>query len=164
MPFTPFHLGPALLIGMLLFPWVSIASILISSIIVDIEPACVLFMGIGGPLHGPLHSYLGATMMSFGTTLVIYPFRKPIVTILSWFRIDQDASLRLIFLTALLWTYSHIFLDSFLYSEMNPFLPLLGNPFYGLVDSGTVYLWCSVSFIMGLVLYVYRFLIVKRTD
>jgi len=59
--------------------------------------------------------------------------------------------------SSILGAYSHIFLDSFLYPEMNPFYPLLGNPLVGIANGiHKVYnsLWpCGFLFLIGLILY-----------
>jgi len=38
MPFTPFHLGPALLLGLMLSKYIDLATFLFANILVDLEP------------------------------------------------------------------------------------------------------------------------------
>ena len=42
MPLTPFHLGPGLLFGLLLFRYIDFPTSLIASVIVDVEPILAL--------------------------------------------------------------------------------------------------------------------------
>jgi membrane-bound metal-dependent hydrolase YbcI (DUF457 family) len=56
-------------------------------------------------------------------------------------------------------TYSHVLLDSLLYTEMNPFFPLLGNPFVGLLTGGFVYSLCLVLGVIGFFVYLFRVLL-----
>jgi len=155
MPFTPFHFGPALLIGLLFFPILDLPALLVSSVIIDIEP---IYLGFQGApyLHGFFHSYLGASILAVFVALAVYPFRKILNRILAVFMLPQRSSFIKILAASFVGAYSHIFLDSFLYSEMQPFYPFEANPFLGVVSSRTVYSFCSVSFLLGLVLYVYR--------
>ena len=72
MPFTAFHLGPALLIGIILFPFFDLAALLISSIIIDIEPFYVLFFAQGLPLHGFFHTFLGGTIVGVIVAIILW--------------------------------------------------------------------------------------------
>ena len=67
--------------------------------------------------------------------------------------------MRHIISASLIGTYSHVLLDSFLYSEMNPFFPLLGNPFLGLLGFGFVYNLCVVLGLVGFFIYLLRVLL-----
>ena len=160
MPFTPYHLGPALLFGVLLFPIVDIAALLLSSILVDVEPLYVIIFAPGLPYHGILHTYIGATGIAILNAVILWFLRDWTRQILAIFKIDQNSSFIRIFGTSLLGTYSHIFLDSFVYPEMNPFFPLMGNPFLGFVSSAIVYQFCTICLFLGLVLYLVRFLVI----
>ena len=155
MPFTPFHLGPTLLIGLLLFHYLDIASFLVSSVIVDVEPFYLMFQR-AAYLHGFFHSYLGASILGVLVALCIYPLRRGVERVLESFRIPQRSSFRKILFASLIGAYSHVFLDSFLYEEMRPFYPLEVNPFLNAVSAYSVYGFCGISILLGLVMYVYR--------
>ncbi|MGY5862402.1 MAG: hypothetical protein RTU09_08545 [Candidatus Thorarchaeota archaeon] len=158
MPFTPYHLGPALLFGVILFPFVDITALLLSSVLVDVEPLYVIMFAPGLPYHGILHTYVGATGIAILNAVIVWFLRDWTRQILAIFKIDQNSSFIRIFGISLLGTYSHVLLDSFLYPEMNPFFPLMGNPFLGLVSSAVVYQFCTICLFLGLVLYSVRFL------
>jgi len=51
MPFTPFHLGPALGLGLPLRRYVYVPTFILANVIVDVEPFLVLFLGLRYPLH-----------------------------------------------------------------------------------------------------------------
>ncbi|MGC9345425.1 MAG: hydrolase, partial [Candidatus Bathyarchaeales archaeon] len=46
MPFTPFHLGPVLLFGLALSTVLDLSTLLIASVIPDVEPFCVLLFDL----------------------------------------------------------------------------------------------------------------------
>lgn len=121
MPFTPFHLGPALLFGLLFR--LNVPAVLVGSVILDIEALYLLLTG-ADYLHGFFHSYLGASIVSLALGLL---FKKT-------------------FLGFLAGTYSHVFLDSFLYPDMQPFWPAKVNPFLGLIGSGSIYGFSLLAF------------------
>ena len=132
MPFTPYHFGPALLAGVLLFPFFDFVAMMVACIVLDIEPILVLFLRLGGPLHGISHTYLVATIVSFLVTSLLWLLRRPIGSIVELFGVVQEPKILRILAASLFGTYTHVFMDSFIYVEMNPLFPILGNPFLGL--------------------------------
>lgn len=156
MPFTPFHLGPALVIGLLLFSLFDLPTLLVSSVIVDIEPFLVLLFKLDYPTHGFFHSHLGGTIMAVAVALTMFAVRKGIQRIMSTFKLQQKSSFTKISFTSLFGVYSHIFLDSPLYQEIKPFYPLDFNPMYRTISASSIYLFCILSFLAGFILYVYR--------
>lgn len=167
MPFTPYHFGPALLIGVLLFPFIDFATIVVASVILDLEPLAVIFFNLPMPLHSFFHTYLGATIVAIILAIGIYPFRKYLNKLVALFGLRQESSFRNIIPASIIGTYSHVLLDSFLYAEMNPFFPFLGNPFVGLLTGGFVYNLCLVFGIIGIFAYLIRVLLnigVSKSD
>ncbi len=156
MPFTPFHLGPALFIGLLLFSLFDLPTLMVSSVIVDTEPFLVLLFKLDYPLHGFFHSYLGGTIMAVAVAFAMFAVRKGIQRIMSTFKLQQNSSFRKIFFTSLFGVYFHIFLDSPLYREIKPLYPLDFNPMYRTISASSIYLFCILSFLAGFILYVYK--------
>jgi membrane-bound metal-dependent hydrolase YbcI (DUF457 family) len=161
VPFTPFHLGPALLFGLMLFAFLDLPTFLIANVLPDIEPFCVRFFDVSGyPLHGFFHSYLGASILALLLTAIVYPLRSSLTRIMEVFRVSQAYSFKKILFTSLVGVYFHVFLDSFLYSEMAPFYPFQGNPFFGTLsvyDSySVVYGFCSIAFVLGIITYFFK--------
>lgn len=155
MPLTPLHWGPALLIGLLVFPLLDLPCFLIASVVLDIEPAVLMLLG--APIwHAFFHTYLAATLVGIALVPVVYFLHGLLEWLLRLFGLEQQKSMPRITVAALLGTNLHVFLDSFLYSEMHPLFPLLGNPFYGLVTYGQVLLLCFVGFVAAIPLYVFQ--------
>ena len=131
-------------------------SLLVSSVIPDVEPFYALTFQPSMPLHGFFHSYLGASILGVLVAVVLYPLRSVSNRMMAAFRLPQKpASFKKVLLTSLFGVYSHVFLDSFLYVEMSPFYPLEANPFFGVVSSPGMYESCSVSFLLGFILYIF---------
>jgi membrane-bound metal-dependent hydrolase YbcI (DUF457 family) len=158
MPFTPYHFGPGLFLGVVLFPFIDFSTVMVACVILDIEPIAVIIFHLPFAPHGFFHSYLGATIVSCLLTIVIFPFRKYLNMLVSAFGLHQESSFRQIFAASVVGTYSHVFLDSLLYPEMNPFYPNIANPFTGLFQFGFVYDACLILGILGFCVYVIRIL------
>jgi membrane-bound metal-dependent hydrolase YbcI (DUF457 family) len=150
MPLTPFHIGPALLIGLLLLKWLDLPTFLIANVIVDIEPVMVIAFGLKCPLHGFFHSFIGGTIAAFLLTIFMRTVRPCLSSLLSRFKIDQSFSLKSILSASLLGVYIHIILDSRMHHDIRPFYPFDFNPF---LDPGvlselwleTVLGWCFIG-------------------
>nr|MDO8134244.1 hypothetical protein [Candidatus Njordarchaeum guaymaensis] len=151
MPFTPFHWGPALLIGFMIFPLLNIPILVVSSVIIDIEP---LLLNLE---HGFFHSYLAATIAGLLVAVAAMPLKKNIEWVSTHIvGLPQTVSFRSVTLTSLFAVWLHVFLDSFLYPEMKPFLPLDGNPFLGIVSQVVIYEIAFIAFIPAIALWVLR--------
>ena len=161
MPFTPFHLGPALFFGLLLSVALDLPTLLLASVIPDLEPFYVMYFHVSGyPLHGFFHSYLGSSILALLVVFIVYPLRGLLSRIMLAFRIPQKTSFKKILFTSFVGVCFHVFLDSFLYEEMMPFYPLQGNPFFDLLSAfgsySVVYGFCSITALLGIVLYFYK--------
>jgi len=156
MPFTIFHLGPALLLGMLLFNYVNLPALLLSSVIMDLEPLAVLLLGLKYPAHGFFHSFLGGTVVGVLVFFIMTALDRRVQKLMSLLKLEQKYSRRSILLACLLGVYSHTLLDSSLgYYDIQPLFPFPGNPFYIQTTTG-VYLFCTLSFILGAALWIKR--------
>jgi len=161
MPFTAYHLGPAILFGLALSAVFDLPTLLLASVIPDIEPACVLAFDVQGyPLHGFFHSYLGASILALFAVGAVVLFGKWISKAARFFQLDQQSALSKIVLTSFFGVYLHVFLDSFLYVDIAPFYPLQANPFISMLSvydsSKIIYAFCSVTGILGIAFYWYK--------
>jgi membrane-bound metal-dependent hydrolase YbcI (DUF457 family) len=164
MPLTPFHLGPALLLGLVFFSFLDFPTFLVASVIVDIEPMLVMFLDLNYPLHGFFHSFLGGTLVALLLTLVMNKIRGRFSAWLKFFKLEQKSSFRSILLASLSGIYVHILLDSRMHTDIRPFYPLDFNPF--LSSSALPGLWehmlCVWCFMGAAVVYVIRLFLIWR--
>jgi len=164
MPFTPYHFGPAVLVGVLLFPFIDLTTVMVASVILDLEPLAVILFDLSMPLHSFFHTYLGATIVAVVLSICIYPFRKHLNDFVSLFGLEQESSFRHILPASLIGTFSHVLLDSFLYPEMNPFYPFVGNPFVGILAGAFVYNLCLILGFVGFFVYLLRVFLNLRVN
>jgi len=158
MPFTPFHLGPGLLVGLLFLHYLDFPTFLVANVILDMEPMLVLFFHLDVPLHGFFHSFLGGTVVAVLLTAVMSPTRAILSPLLSFFKIKQNTSFRKILVASLSGIYLHILFDSGMHRDIRPFYPLDVNPFLSSstligLDMTMMCIWC---FLGGLLVYAIR--------
>jgi membrane-bound metal-dependent hydrolase YbcI (DUF457 family) len=158
MPFTPYHLGPGLLFGLLLFGYVDLPTFLVASVVIDIEPFSALSLSLNYPVHGYLHTFLGGTIVAFLLALAMSRIRGTVSPLMSFLKLEQKTSFKSIVLASVLGIYFHILLDSPLYSDIRPFYPIEFNPLlgHGMSVGFEIYAFCVLSFLGGAIVYAVR--------
>lgn len=119
-----------------------------SQILIDVQPLVVLLVG-KGELHGFSHTYIGATVIAIvsaltgkylgeiGLRIIDMPNYNPI----NW---------RVAFVSAFIGTYSHVFIDSIMHVDIEPFAPFTSvSPLLGIVSIQTLHLLCIASGVIG---------------
>jgi len=158
MPFTPFHLGPAVFFGLVLFAFIDFPTFLVANVVVDLEPYVVIFLGLDYPLHGFFHSFVGGTIAAVILAFVMFRLSNITERVMKLFRLEQATSWRRILITSLLGVYSHILLDTPLYRDIRPFYPLDLNPYFfsDMFIAISIYMFCIFSFLAGIIVYVVK--------
>jgi membrane-bound metal-dependent hydrolase YbcI (DUF457 family) len=166
MPFTPYHLGPALFFGLLFLSFLDFPTFLAANVVVDIEPLLIMVFGLPYPLHGFFHSLLGGTLVALPLSFVMHKIRNKITPFLSFFKIEQQVSYKKILAAALSGIYLHILLDSVSYSDIQPFFPSSYNPFLntGALAGLAPLTFCMWSFFGAGVLYGVKLLLLWRNN
>jgi membrane-bound metal-dependent hydrolase YbcI (DUF457 family) len=166
MPFTPFHFGPALLIGLIFLSFIDFPTFLVASVIVDIEPFLVLTLNLDYPLHGFFHSLLGGTLVAIPLALLILQIRDKLTPLLSFFKIEQKISFTRILVASLSGIYIHILLDSRMYTDIQPFYPSNYNPLLttGIFAGLDSYVFCIFAFLGAIIIYILRLFLFYRKN
>jgi len=157
MPFTPFHFGPALLLCGI-FVFLDPIALIYGSILVDLEPAIVMFLKLNYPLHGFMHSIVGVFLLLPIVYVATIITRRLLPSIDLFFTSrKRKFTFRLAVVSALVGCFSHILLDSFLYPEMNLAWPLsYWNPLLNTELSFAIYEFCWVALVIAIPLIVLR--------
>lgn len=148
------------MMGFILLRYLDLPTLIVASVLVDLEPLAVLVFGLPGPLHGFFHSFLGASVAAAllaGVMLRVRGFLEPAYVFL---RLEGDGRPRRFLVSALMGTWLHVLLDAPLYGDLRPFYPLGGNPLLGvdLYLGLGVYRFCLLFGVVGVALFVSRFL------
>lgn len=166
MPFTPFHFGPGLFVGLLFYSFIDFPTFLVASIIVDVEPFLVLALNLDYPLHGFFHSLLGGTLVAIPLALLMLKIRDRISLLTSFFKLEHSVSFKTILGASLSGIYIHILLDSRIYTDIQPFYPSNNNPLLatGILAGLDSYIICIWTFFGAIIIYIIRlFLIWKKS-
>jgi membrane-bound metal-dependent hydrolase YbcI (DUF457 family) len=152
MPFTPFHIGPGLLLKAVLQGGFSLMVFGWTQIVMDLQPLIVLITG-EGHLHGFTHTYIGATLIAIVSALSgkhLAEFGLRWIERPQYLPVGWTAAV----VSAFIGSYSHVLLDSLMHADLEPFAPFsLVNPFLHLVETETIHKICLYSSLAGAALY-----------
>ncbi len=156
MPFTPFHLGPALAIGLPLRRYIHVPTFVVANVIVDLEPLLVLVLNLQYPLHGYLHTFVGALALGLALGYAMYVSERWLGSL--WRKmvlVPETLGLRAFIMAGISGTLLHVLLDSPLYHDIKPLYPISLNPLYSPSLTPLIYRACVFTAIAGLTYYFY---------
>jgi len=154
MPFTPYHMGPGMLVkaalrggfSLMIFGW--------TQVVTDLEPLVAMVRGTGD-LHGYSHTYLGAVFIAlfcagtgkYAVELVLRVIDGPLIktAAVPWW---------VAMLSAFIGSFSHVALDSIMHADVTPFAPFsMASPIHGLISRDEIHEFCVCTGVVGLLLY-----------
>ena len=94
MPYTPYHLGPAIFLGLLFLSFIDFPTFIIGGIIVDIEQFLNLVLNLDYPIHGIFHSIFDGTFVAIPLAVLRLKIRDKLTPLLSFLRLEQKISFR----------------------------------------------------------------------
>lgn len=155
MPFTPFHMGIGIFTKSILQGSFSLMVFGWAQIVMDLQPLVVMLTG-QGHLHGFSHTYLGASLIALlsavsgkylseiGLLILRVSKKENPIKIMWW----------VVFLSAFIGTFSHVFLDSIMHSDVQPFYPIsLNNTLWGIISITLLHKICLYSGLVGAGIY-----------
>lgn len=159
MPFTPFHMGPGAAIKAITGGYFSLTVFGFAQVIIDIEPL-IRILRHDSVLHGVTHTYIGAFIIGLfslfaGKALFQCLFRGWNALLnykyLLWLQVNSNISWVASATGAFIGTFSHVFLDSIMHSDVRPFFPFsLHNGMLHFMPDGWLYLLCGITGVFGL--------------
>lgn len=158
MPFTPFHMGAALIVKPGLNRHFSLITFGIAQIAMDIEPGIGMLTG-AEVLHGPSHTFFASLVIAVLVMLVapiicnflVRRWNKEVTHYrMPWLVEAAPVSRVAVVVGAFFGAFSHVLLDSLMHYDIRPFSPLSdANPFFGLMTHDGVYQFCAIAGVLG---------------
>lgn len=156
MPFTPFHIGPALLVYTI-FPILDPLALFFGSVLVDIEFFLIVLLDLPFSIHGPLHSIIGIFLLLPVFLIATLVTRKALPKIDPFFKPKSAHPIRLTIISCLIGGFSHVLLDAPLYSDLSLTWPLLDyNPLFKMASPIGIYSFSVLSFMIGFLILIIR--------
>jgi hypothetical protein len=158
MPATPFHLGPGLLIKAAAPRQFSMAAYSLAQVVIDVESGYYLLQG-EYPVHRQAHTFLLGGLIGMLCGLVVS-------RIGGWWARPRDAvhealaaefRMPVAVVSGIFGGIFHSVLDGIMYADIRPFRPFTeANPLYELVSIRTLYLFCTITGLVGAALLLAR--------
>jgi membrane-bound metal-dependent hydrolase YbcI (DUF457 family) len=151
VPFTPFHMGPGILVKAMLSGSFSLMVFGWAQIVMDLQPLFVLVTG-EGHMHGFTHTLVGATLIGVFSAISgkylgeigLWIIRFGRCQRISWLTASVSAAIG---------TYSHVILDALIHADLEPFAPFTSrNPLLGTFSWSGVERLCLYSGVLGAVI------------
>jgi hypothetical protein len=156
MPFTPLHLGPALLVALIAYPLLDVPTLLVASVVLDLEPLTIMLLGLPQPLHGQYHSFTLGTLIALAVALAMHLLRLYTEPYMVRMRLGQGTDIRVYVASAVLGVWMHVVMDAFIYSDVTLLYPFHVNPLLGLLSPSTVSNLGLVSYPLAIIVYLLR--------
>ncbi len=155
MPFTPFHMGPGIVVKALLQSSFSLMVFGWAQIVMDIQPLIAMITGDSN-LHGFSHTYIGATLLAVLSALSGKYLSEAGLFVLG---LNKQWQIKIAwwvaFLSAFIGTFSHVLLDSIMHVDVEPLFPITdNNALFHLVSAQTLHKLCLYSALIGGLLYL----------
>lgn len=171
MPFTPFHMGPALAFKAVSGRYFSVLVFGIAQVAMDIEPLIGMIRG-ANVLHGWTHSYVGATLIGLLVALLLPPLCRRLLVRWNvelahhgagWLGSPAGIGWVPSATGAFVGTYSHVVLDSIMHPDMTPLSPWsASNALLGFISIGDLHAACVVAGVFGMAVWLARGLWARR--
>jgi hypothetical protein len=138
--------------------WFSFTSFMAANVLIDTEVLFYVWQR-DPPLHRHFHTYLGGIGMGIvaGVSVCVASrvLRRAAPGLPRRWPTECAASRTAALIAGILGGSSHVFLDSLVHREMQPFWPLaIDNHLVGLVGHGTVHQGCAALGILGAVFWL----------
>ncbi|MBC8356693.1 MAG: DUF4184 family protein [Planctomycetes bacterium] len=162
IPFTPFHLGPGLLVKASSPRHFWLTSFALANVLIDIEVLYYLRRN-DPPIHRYLHTYAGGIAMGLLAGLLMFGVVQLACRLLParsrWIEcVTSTPRPRLLsqsLVAGVIGGVSHVLLDSFMHHDMNPLWPIVdGNPLAGTIGVATLHIGLVLAGFFGLVLWL----------
>jgi len=159
MPFTVFHLGPALALGLPLRRYIHVPTFILANVFIDIEPLLVLALDLNYSLHGYLHTLLFASMFGAVLGYAMYLLEKVFKPLYKTLHLVPENPIRIesFIVAGVSGSILHVLLDSPLYHDIKPFYPIAVNPLLN-PNLTTIYSICIFTGLIGVAYYIYLLL------
>ena len=169
MPFTPIHFGPGVLLKAVAPAHFSFTAFILGNVVIDLEPLYHILSG-DSPLHGPLHSLVGATMTGVlagvGLSLLSEASKRVSSIEDATSRLPRELQAELRMLACVfggaVGGASHAFFDSLIYNDFYPLAPFsLSNPMLGSIAPDVLVTGLLFAGLIGVALLAARVIVTR---
>lgn len=154
MPVTPYHFGPAGLLGYIFRRRIDLPVFVLANVIVDIEVLLVNLMGRSWPIHRYCHTFLIGAVVGAMWGFVAYLCLPLLIWLMKKIRIPYQTSPPKIIISGILGVWFHVLIDGIYHYDVIPFWPVQKNYLWRLLSHSQVKWICVICAAILVLLYM----------
>jgi hypothetical protein len=154
MPFTPYHFGPAGLLGYIFRKWIDLPVFVLANLVVDAEVMLVNFMGFGRPFHRYSHTFLIGTAVGAVWGFVAYTGLPILKWLMKIIKIPYQTNAFKMITSGILGIWFHVLIDGIYHYDVKPFWPIQKNYLWGLLSHNQIKWVCIICLAVFVLMYV----------
>ena len=154
MPLTPYHFGPAGLIGYIFRKWIDLPVFVLANVAVDTEVLLVRCMQLGWPYHRLGHTFLIGSAIGAVWGLIAYAGLPVLNRLMKKIRIPYQTNIFKMVISGILGVWLHVFIDGIYHYDVKPFWPIRKNCLWRLLSQNQVKWICIICLVIFAILYV----------
>jgi membrane-bound metal-dependent hydrolase YbcI (DUF457 family) len=159
MPFTPYHFGPSVFIGLVFRKWIDFPVFVLANVIVDFEVLVVMLFTLDWPKHRYCHTFLIGAAVGALWGLAAWPLRNLFKKLMQLFRIPYKTSLPKMVISGIFGLWLHILIDGAYHFDINILWPnkiiSIWRIIHRHLGKERIETICLILFLAGLVVYIF---------
>lgn len=155
MPFTPYHFGPSVFVGLALRRWLDVPVFVLANVIVDIEVLVIAALGLGRPQHRYAHTLLIGACVGVIWAVAAYPARPLFERLMQVFHIPYETSFYKMLVSGVLGVWFHVLIDSIYHWDVPMLWPSKAKPLFNIIPHDWIKPICVIFFFAALIPYVF---------
>ena len=147
MPITPYHFGPAGLLGYIFRRWIDLPVFVLANVAVDIEVLVNNVRHLGWPYHKFCHTLIGGSAVGLVWGVLAYFFAVLLLK-RTKIKISYQPRFWKMAISGVLGGQFHSVVDSFYHYDVKIFWPMQKNPFWNILSQNQIKEICIISFVI----------------
>jgi membrane-bound metal-dependent hydrolase YbcI (DUF457 family) len=154
MPITPYHFGPAGLLGYIFKKWIDLPVFVLANVIIDVEVLLINLIRLGRPFHRYCHTFLIGAVVGAMWGFVAYLCLPQLTWLMKKIRIPYQTSPPKMIISGILGVWFHVLIDGIYHYDIKPFWPIQKNYLWQLLSRNQVKWICVICAVIFVLLYV----------
>ncbi|MDD5064417.1 MAG: hypothetical protein PHQ35_06620 [Phycisphaerae bacterium] len=155
MPFTPYHFGPSVFVGLTLRKWLDVPVFVLANVIVDLEVLLARYLGHGWTVHEYFHTLLIGAAVGVFWGIAAYPLRHFFEKMMRILLIPYRTGFWKMVVSGVLGVWLHAVIDAIYHWDVRIFWPSKAKPLWRLLSQEQVEIVCIGFLIAAAVIYAF---------
>lgn len=147
MPYTPYHFGPAGLVGYIFRRWIDLPVFILANVAIDVEVIVHNALNLGWPTHRFCHTLIGSSAVGFVWGILAYFIAEWLLK-LPKIKISYQPHFWKMAISGILGGQLHSIIDGIYHYDVKTFWPMQKNPLWNILSHNQIEKVCIVCFVI----------------